>query len=85
MVTECDLSSIMDGSNSECVINIYSNEGCWFMSPIIFFLIKKINNLHMLKQRRRSIPGNREADQRLCFHYTDSTIPILSKSKISSL
>ena len=29
--------------------------------------------------------GNREADQRLCFRYTDSTIPILSKSKISSL
>ena len=26
-----------------------------------------------------------EADQRLCFRYTDSTIPLLSKSKISSL
>ena len=26
-----------------------------------------------------------EADQRLCFLYTDSTIPLLSKSKISSL
>ena len=22
------------------------------------------------------LPGNREADQRLCFHYTDSTIPL---------
>ena len=29
--------------------------------------------------------GYREADQRLCFRYTDSTIPLLSKSKISSL
>ena len=29
--------------------------------------------------------GNREADQRFCFRYTDSTIPLLSKSKISSL
>ena len=29
--------------------------------------------------------GNREADQRLCFHYMDSTIPLLSKSEISSL
>ena len=28
--------------------------------------------------------GNREADQRLCFHYTDSTIPLLSESKIFS-
>ena len=29
--------------------------------------------------------GNREADERLCFRYTDSTIPLLLKSKISSL
>ena len=28
--------------------------------------------------------GNREADQRLCFCYTDSTIPLLLKSEISS-
>ena len=28
--------------------------------------------------------GNREADQCLCFRYTDSAIPLLSKSKISS-
>ena len=29
--------------------------------------------------------GNREADQRLCFRYADSAIPLRSKSKISSL
>ena len=29
--------------------------------------------------------GNREADQRLCFRYIDSTIPLISKSEISSL
>ena len=29
--------------------------------------------------------GNCEADQRLCFRYIDSTIPLLSKSEISSL
>ena len=28
---------------------------------------------------------HREADQRLCFHYIDSTIPLLSKSEMSSL
>ena len=28
---------------------------------------------------------SREADQRLCFHYIDSTIPLLPKYKISSL
>ena len=29
--------------------------------------------------------GKREADQRLCFRYTDNTIPLLAKSEISSL
>ena len=29
--------------------------------------------------------GNREANQRLCFRYSDSIIPPLSKSKISRL
>ena len=29
--------------------------------------------------------NNREADQRLCFRSTDSTIPLVSKSEISSL
>ena len=29
--------------------------------------------------------GNREADQRLCFHYTDSTIPLIPKYQITSL
>ena len=29
--------------------------------------------------------GNREADQQLCFRYIESTIPLLSKSELSSL
>ena len=28
--------------------------------------------------------GDREADQRLCFRYNDSTLPLLLKSEISS-
>ena len=28
--------------------------------------------------------GNRKADQRLCFRYSDSTIPLLLKTEISS-
>ena len=28
--------------------------------------------------------GNREADQRLCFRYSDSTVPLLLKSEITS-
>ena len=41
---------------------------------------EKTNGLHMRKQRRRSASRNSEADQRLCFRYIDSTIPLLSKS-----
>ena len=33
----------------------------------------------------RGLRGNREADQRLCFRYIVGTIPLLSKSEISSL
>ena len=44
---------------------------------------EKTNIFHMRKQRCRS--GNREADQRLCFRYSDRTVPLLSKSEISSL
>ena len=36
---------------------------------------KKTGFWHMRKQRRRSC--THEADQRLCFHYTDSTISLL--------
>ena len=31
------------------------------------------------------LPGNREADQRLCFRYSDSTHPLLLNSKISNV
>ena len=42
----------------------------------------------MLKKTKKNadqLHGFREADPRLRFHYTDSTIPLLSKYKISSL
>ena len=37
------------------------------------------------KKDADQLRGNREADQRLCFRYTNSTIPVLHKSEISSL
>ena len=42
---------------------------------------EKTRFLPMRKQRRRC---NCEAHQRLCFRYTDSTVPLLLKSEISS-
>ena len=46
----------------------------------------KTNNLHCICENKDAdqLRGNREADQRLCFHYSDSTIPLLLKSEISS-
>ena len=46
---------------------------------------EKINVLHMRNKNADQLRGNREADQRLRFRYIDSTIPLLSISKISSL
>ena len=64
------LSKMFDKGEEELVQQVRRNEPRH----------EKTNILHMRKQRR-----NREADQRLCFHYIDSTIPLLSKSKITSL
>ena len=48
---------------------------------------EKTGFLHNMRKQRRTdqLRGNREADQRLCFRYTDSRIPLLPKSEISSL
>ena len=46
---------------------------------------EKPNILHIENRDTDQLRGNREADQRLCFGYIDRTIPLLSKSKISSL
>ena len=43
------------------------------------------NEPHREKTFFFCICENKDADQRLCFRYTDSTIPLLPKSKISSL
>ena len=46
---------------------------------------EKTGFLHMRKKDADQLRGNREADQRLCFRYIASTIPLLPKFKISSL
>ena len=40
--------------------------------------------LHMRKQGAGQLCGNCKADKHLYFHYTDSPIPLLAKSEISS-
>ena len=47
---------------------------------------EKSNILPMRKNKDADqLRGNREADQRLCFRFKDSAIPLLSKSEFSSL
>ena len=40
--------------------------------------------LHMQNKDADQLRGNREADQHLCFRYTERTIPLYPKSEISS-
>ena len=59
------------------------------------FVVHCLNNMSLVMRKQAfcicenkdadQLRGNSEADQRLCFRYMDSTIPLLSKSKISSL
>ena len=64
---------------------LYNLGPMWSISPKYYKRHEKTIVLHMRKQRRRSAMGNREADQRLCFCFIDSTISLLSKFEISSL
>ena len=66
------------GSNVQALVKIYNIH---YMSLVMrkpAFCICENKEADQLR-------GNREADQRLCFRYTDSTIPLLSKSEISSV
>ena len=57
--------------------NLYSREKLQYIIKPAFCICENKN--------ADQIRGNREADQRLCFRYTDSTIPLLAKSKIACL
>ena len=50
---------------------------------LIKHLLKKLHISRIVRKPDFCL-GNREADQRLCFRYSDSTIPLLLKSEISS-
>ena len=58
-------------------LGINKNTSAGFCEALYEPRYEKTGFLHMRIQRRRSASRNREADQRLCFRYTDSTIPLL--------
>ena len=70
---------------------------CYIESKLYCHIVKLVLNDHLRRVVRKpafcicenkdadQLCGNSEADQGLCFRYTDSAIPLLSKSNISSL
>ena len=48
-------------------------------------VVRKTNVCICENKDADQLRGNREADQRLCFRYMDSTIPLLPISEITSL
>ena len=57
-----------------------------FKGEIPFELHREKTGLCICKNKDADqLRGDREADQLLCFPYTNGTIPLLSKSEISSL
>ena len=62
-----------------------SNNACFPFHKHMSRVMRKLAFCICENKDADQLRGNREADQRLCFRYTDSTIPLLPISEISSL
>ena len=67
-----------------CVF-VFTYAKCWFSHLNLSRLMGKPTICIGENKDADQLRGNREADQRLCFRYSDSTIPLLLKSEISSI
>ena len=56
----------------------------WYTSTNLSRIVRKLDFCLGENKGADQLRGNREADQRLCFRYTDSTISLLLKSEIAS-
>ena len=80
-------------------LNVFQRNGNLYLKPVSLLCYQAPDKLELCKlslcMRKPTIcicenkdadqlRGNREADQRLCFRYTDSTISLLLISEISS-
>ena len=63
----------------------YTNEELYDIILYMSRLMRKPTICICENKDADQLRGNREADQCLCFRYTDSTVPLLLKSEISSL
>ena len=79
------ISAVMQSCAGDCVLID------WTCKANVVFFIRQMGHLMgkptiCIGENKDAdqLRGNREADQRLCFRYSDSTIPLLLKSEISS-
>ena len=64
--------------------NLHEKEYCFYRVYYLSRIVRKPDFCLGENKGADQLRGNREADQRLCFRYSDSTIPLLLKSEISS-
>ena len=79
------------------ILNLHTSRDADIMCMVRRMVLKCMKNDNLSRVMKKptfyicenkdagQLRGDREADQRLCFRYIDSTIPLLSKSEISSL
>ena len=58
---------------------------CWSLESHMSHGMRKPGFCICENKDADQLRGNREADQRLCFRYMDTTIPLLPKSEILSI
>ena len=64
--------------------NEYPQSMFWSKNKKMSLCVRKPTTCMGENKDADQLRGNREADQRLCVRYSDSTIPLLLKSEISS-
>ena len=80
---EDQLSQVTAQMQTEYISNFNNKVGVWGLGKMSRIARKRDYCLCQNKGADQ-LRGNREADQRLCFRYLDSTIPLLPICKISS-
>ena len=69
-----------------CIVNVFAYADCWFSDVVAHMsrVMRKPDFCLCENKGADQLRSNCEADQRLCFRYTDSTLSLLIKSEISS-
>ena len=80
LLTRCFNNAINTAFHALFLLKQQEGEGYFYLSRDV----RKPDFCICENKDADQLHGNREADQRLCFRYTDSTIPLLPKSEISS-